>query len=132
MKARAWLLVAGAALLLTAAAVEAAPSHIDAATKFLLAWGRGNWEELGTVAADKVTVSAGGKESVIDVAGKKADATLVFPFKGLSTVRTDGMVTGVAVDDITVRVGGEEKKGKGTLTLEEKDGKITINKLTVE
>ena len=132
MKARAWFLVAGAALLLTAAAVEAEPGHIDAAARFLLAWGRGNWEELAMVAADKVTVSAGGKESVIDVTGKKADATLVFPFKGLSTVRTDGMVTGVAVDDITVNVGGEEKKGKGMLMLDEKDGKITVTKLTVQ
>ena len=132
MKARAWFLVAGAALLLTAAAVEAESEHIDAATRFLLAWGRGNWEELGMVAADKVTVSAGDKESVIDVAAKKADAALVFPFKGLSTVRTDGKVTGVAVDDITVKVGGEEKKGKGMVMLEEKDGKITVTKLTVQ
>ena len=132
MKARAWLPVASAALLLTAAVAEGASSHIDAATKFLLAWGKGSWEDLATVAADKVTVSAGDKASLIDVAGRKAEATLVFPFKGLSTVRTDGKITGVAVDDITVRVGGEEKKGKGTLTLEEKDGKITIVKLTVQ
>src|SRR5436189_47279 len=52
MKARAWFLVAGAALLLTAAAVEAEPGHIDAAARFLLAWGRGNWEELASLHDD--------------------------------------------------------------------------------
>ncbi len=84
------------------------------------------------VAADRVTVSVDGKDSVIDVTSKKTDVTLVFPFKGLSTVRTGGAVTGVSVDDITVMVKGEEKKGKGTLTLAESDGKITVVKVVVQ
>lgn len=129
MKSRAFLVCA---VLLLAAGVVEASTHIEAGLKFLMAWGKGNWEEMATVAGEKVTVNVGGKESTIDVAGKKAEATLVFPFKGLSSVRMEGKVKGVTVDEIAVKVGGEEKKGKGTLTLEEKDGKVTITKVSVE
>jgi len=44
----------------------------------------------------------------------------------------DGAVTGVAVEEITVRIGSEEKKGKGALTIQEKDGKPVISKVSVE
>jgi len=44
----------------------------------------------------------------------------------------DGAVTGVTVEEITVRIGSEEKKGKGTLTIQEKDGKPVITKVSVE
>jgi hypothetical protein len=131
MKRQTLGLVACGALLVASTIVEAA-GYIDTAAKFLTAWGRGNWEELATVAADRVIVSVDGKDSVIDVTSKKTDVTLVFPFKGLSTVRTGGAVTGVSVDDITVMVKGEEKKGKGTLTLAESDGKITVVKVAVQ
>jgi len=131
MKRQTVGLVACCALLVASTSVEAA-GYIDTAAKFLTAWGRGNWEELATVAADRVIVSVDGKDSVIDVTSKKTDVTLVFPFKGLSTVRTGGAVTGVSVDDITVMVKGEEKKGKGTLTLAESDGKITVVKVVVQ
>lgn len=123
--------VVGGALLLSAALAQGA-GHIEASTKFLLAWGRESWDDLATVAADKVTVTVGGEAAVIDVAGKKAEAVLVFPFKGLSTVRVDGAVKGVTVDEITVKVGSAEKKGKGTLTIQEKDGKPVITKASVE
>ena len=119
------------AVLALVGVVDAA-GHIQAATKFLLGWGKGNWADVAATAVDKVTVSAGGKESTIDVAGKKAEATLVLPFKGLSTVREDGKVKAVTVKELTIKVGGEEKKGKGTLSLEEKDGKTTVTKVTVE
>jgi hypothetical protein len=131
MRSRTCVFGACAVLLLTAGVAQAS-THIEAAVKFLTAWGKGNWEELASVAGTKVTVSVGGKESVIDVAGKKAEATLVFPFKGLTAVRVEGKVKGVTVDEITVKASGEEKKGKGTLTLEEKDGKVTITKVSVE
>jgi hypothetical protein len=130
---RSWVWVFGVCgvLLLTVGAVQAS-THIEAAVKFLTAWGKGSWEELAGVAGEKVTVSISGKESVIDVAGKKADVKLVFPFKGLSIVRVEGKVKGVTVDEIAVKVGSEEKKGKGTLTLEEKNGKVMITKVSVE
>jgi hypothetical protein len=131
MKPKGYIIAVCAILLLTAGVIEAS-THIEAGIKFLMAWGKGNWEELTAVAGEKVTVSVGGKESIIDVAGKKAEASLVFPFKGLSTVRVEGKVKGVTVDEIAVKVGSEEKKGKGTLTFEEKDGKVVITKVSVE
>jgi len=119
------------ATLLVASTIVEAAGHIDTAAKFLTAWGRGNWEELATVAADRVIVSVGGKESLIHVSARKTDVTLVPPFKGLATVRTEGKVTGVSVDEITVKVRGEEKKGRGTLLLEELAGKLAVVKLVV-
>ncbi len=127
-----WVTMVAAVAVLALVTAASAAGHIEAATKFLLGWGKGNWEDVAATAAEKVTVSAGGKESTIDVAGKKAEATLVLPFKGLSTVREGGKVTAVTVDDITVKAGGEEKKGKGTLSVEEKDGKTVVTKVTVE
>ncbi|HET7876391.1 MAG TPA: hypothetical protein VFN71_12805 [Methylomirabilota bacterium] len=120
----------GVLLVWTAAAFAA--GHIEASTKFLLAWGKGNWDDLASVAADKVIVTVGGKEATIDVAGKKADAALVFPFKGLSTVRVGGEVKGVTVDEITVKLGGDSKTGKGTLTIEDRGGKAVITRVAVE
>ena len=131
MKPLAYVIAAWTVLLLAAGSVEAS-AHIEAGVKFLTAWGKGNWEQLAAVAAEKVTVSVGGKESVIDVTGKRAEAMLVFPFKGLSTVRVEGKVKGLTVDEITVKVGSEEKRGKGTLTFEEKDGKVVVTKVSVE
>lgn len=105
-----------------------APAPIQAAQDFLLGWGKGTWE--GVTA--KATVKVGGKEYAIDPEAKKADAELVLPFKGLATVRDKGKVTGVSVESITVKAGGEEKKGKATLSLGEKDGKFTVTGITVE
>ena len=123
--------VVGGVLLLSAAfAYGGGP--IEASTKFLLAWGKGNWDDLATVATEKVAVTVGGKGALIDVVNKKAEVALVFPFRGISSVRVDGAVTGVTVEEITVRIGSEEKKGKGTLTLQEKDGKPVISKVSVE
>jgi hypothetical protein len=42
------------------------------------------------------------------------------------------MVKGVTVEEITVKAGGTEKKGKGTLTLDEKDGKFTVTSVAIE
>ena len=109
-----------------------APPHITAAQEFLLAWGKANWEAVKGQAGAKVTVKVGGTAYTLDAEAKKADAQLVLPFRGLSSIREKGKVTGVTVDEITVKAGGAEKKGKGRLTLEEKDGKFTVTGVTVE
>lgn len=123
--------VVGGVLLLSAALAYGG-GPIEASTKFLLAWGKGNWDALATVAPEKVTVTVGGKDALIDVVNKKAGVALVFPFRGISSVRVDGAVKGVTIEEITVRIGSEEKKGKGTLTIQAKDGKPVITKVSVE
>ncbi len=121
-----------AATLAVSAGAALGAGHIEAAQSFLLSWGKAQWEDLAQVAADRVPVTAGGKEASIDVAGRKVEATLVFPFKGLATVREGGAVKAVTVAEITVKVGGEDKKGKGVLAVEERDGKTRITRVTVE
>jgi hypothetical protein len=109
-----------------------APSHIQAAQDFLLGWGKGNWDAVKSQAGGKVSVKVGGTEYALDPEAKKADVQLVLPFRGLSTVRTGGKVTGVTVEAMTIKVGSEEKKGKGTVTLEEKEGRVTVTGVAVE
>src|SRR5574337_568354 len=108
-----------------------APSHITAAQGFLMAWGKANWDGLKSQSAGKVTVNVGGTDYALDAEGQKADVQLVLPFRGLSTVREKGKVTGVTVDEITVKAGGAEKKGKGKLTLEEQGGKFIVTGVNV-
>jgi len=109
-----------------------APPHIQAVQEFLLAWGKGDWDALKAQTGGKVTVKVGGAESTLDAGAKKADAQLVLPFRGLSSVREKSKVTGVTVEQITVQVGGQEKKGKATVTLEEKDGRFTVTGVALE
>lgn len=120
------------ALLGVVPALAQAPAHIQVAQEFLLGWGKGNWDAVKAHAAGKVTVKVGSTGYTLDPEAGKADVRLVLPFGGLSTVRVEGKVKGVTVDEITVRAGGAEKKGKGTLTLEEKDGKFTVTSVAVE
>ena len=105
-----------------------APMHIQTVQDFLLGWGKGTWEGV----TGKAMVKIGDKEYAIDPEAKKSDAQLVLPFKGLATVRDKGKVTGVTVESIAVKAGGEEKKGKATVSLAEKDGKFTVTGITVE
>jgi hypothetical protein len=109
-----------------------APPHIQAVQEFLLAWGKGDWDALKARTGGKVTVKVGGAESTLDAGTKKADAQLVLPFRGLSSVREKSKVTGVTVEQITVQVGGQEKQGKATVSLEEKDGGFSITGVTIE
>ncbi|MFI5340168.1 MAG: hypothetical protein ACHQ7N_10060 [Candidatus Methylomirabilales bacterium] len=109
-----------------------APPHITAAQEFLLAWGKSNWDAVKGQTVAKVTVKVGGTDYSLEAEAKKAGAQLVLPFRGLSSVREKGKVTGVTVEEMTVKAGGAEKKGKGTLTIEEKDGKFTVTGVTVE
>lgn len=109
-----------------------APTHIQTVQEFLLAWGRGDWDALRAQTGGKMTVSAGKSEYALDADAKKADAQLVLPFRGLSSVREKGKVTGVTVDQIAVQAGGQEKKGKATVTLQEKDGRFTVTGVAME
>lgn len=120
------------ALLFVLPAWAQAPAHIATAQGFLMAWGKADWDGLKSQSAGKVTVSVGGKDYTLDAEGKQAGAQLVLPFRGLSTVREKGKVTGVTVDEMTVNAGGAVTKGKGTLTLEEKDGKFIVTGVTVQ
>ncbi len=109
-----------------------APPHIQAVQEFLLGWGKGNWEAMKAQAGDKVTIKVGGTEYSLDVEAKKADAQLVLPFRGLSSIRENGRLTGVAVDQVTVTAGGQEKTGKATVTLAEKDGGFRVTGVNLE
>jgi len=108
------------------------PAHIQAAHVFLTAWGKGDWAAAKAVAAEKVQVKAGDKVFSLDLESGKAEVTLSFPFKGISTVRVEGKVKGVTVEEIGLKTGGTERRGKGTLTLEEKDGKFLVTGVAVE
>jgi hypothetical protein len=111
---------------LAARAEEKAPPQIRAAQTFLMAWGNQRWEELRAVAAEQVTVKVGDKAFALDPAAQKAEVTLVFPFRGLSTVRQDEKVTGVTVEELGVKVGDSETRGPATLTLKEQDGEFRV------
>ena len=127
-----FMIIALALLLPVAPAWAQAPPHIQAAHDFLLGWGKGDWDALKAHAGDKVAVKVGGVDYALDVAGKKAEVQLIFPFRGLAAVRVGANVKGVTVEEITVRAGGTERKGKGTVTLEEKDGKFAVTSVAVE
>jgi hypothetical protein len=109
-----------------------APPHIQAVHEFLMSWGKGDWDALKAQTGGKVAVKVGGTEYTLDAEAKKADAQLVLPFRGLSSIREKGKVTGVAVDQVTLTAGGQEKQGKATVTLEEKDGKFTVTGVSIE
>lgn len=122
-----FLLAVGASL-----AIAQAPPYIEAAQQFLLGWGRGDWQAMRAQALERVTVKVAGTDYSIDLGAKTADVRLVFPFRGLSAVRVGASVKGVTVDEITVRAGGAERKGKGTVTLEEKAGRFIVTTVAVE
>jgi hypothetical protein len=50
----------------------------------------------------------------------------MFPFRGLSTVRADGAVKGIAIQDLVLKVGDSEVRGSGTLTLQEQGGDLRV------
>ena len=115
-----------------AASAEALSPQIKASIQFLTAWGHEKWDDLAQVVAGKVSVSVGGKEYAVDPEGKKVEAKPALPFKGLSTVREGGKVKAVTVNEITVKAGSDEKTGKATLALEEKEGNFKVTKVTAE
>jgi hypothetical protein len=109
-----------------AGAEEKAPQHIRAAHTFLMAWGNQRWDELRTVAADQVTVRVGDKAFTLEPAKQKSEVSLVFPFKGLSTVRVDEKVKGITVDEMGLKLGDNEMRGPGTITLKEEGGEFRV------
>ena len=106
--------------------------HMDAAIAFLKAWGKGRWDDAKPVAADKVPVKMGDKSYDVDVAGGKSEVKAMLPFRGLSTVREQGKVVGIAVAELAVRTDAAEKRGKARLTTEDKDGQVRVTAVELE
>jgi hypothetical protein len=128
MKARIIMFGVLALLLATTAQAEqAAPTSppIQTAHTFLMAWGHERWDEFKTVAGDQVTVRVADKTYTLQ-AGSSSEVKLMFPFRGLSTVRAESLVKGIAIQDLGLKVGDNEVRGAGTLTLEEKDGVFRV------
>ena len=115
-----------------AAPAPGSPPHIQTVQEFLLGWGKKNWEAVRARTGGTVTVKVGRSGYTLDPEGKQAEAELLLPFRGLSAVRVGGKVKGVTVEEITVKAGGSEKTGKGTVTLEEQDGKFQVTGVAVE
>lgn len=111
---------------LAARAQERAPGHIRTAHTFLMAWGNQRWDELRTVAAERVTVSVGDRLFELELAAQKAEVILVLPFRGLSTVREGEKVTGITVEELGVKIGERETRGPGTIMLKEQDGAFRV------
>jgi len=106
--------------------------HMDAAIAFLKAWGKGRWDDAKPVAADKVPVKMGDKSYDVDVAAGKSEVKAVLPFRGLSTLREQGKVVGIAVAELAVRTDAAEKRGKARLTTEDKDGQVRVTAVELE
>ncbi|MGH7319677.1 MAG: hypothetical protein ACRELA_08640 [Candidatus Rokuibacteriota bacterium] len=105
---------------------DGAPPHIQTARTFLTAWAHQRWDDLKTVAADKVTVRLGDKSFTLEPAAQKSDVMIVVPFRGLSTVRVDGKVKGITVEEMGLKVGDNETRGPGTITLSEENGAYRV------
>jgi hypothetical protein len=112
------------------AAVPTRPQHIEATQTFLMTWGTERWDALRTVSADKVPVKIGDSTYTLDPAAQKSDVRLTLPFRGLSTVRTDGKVTGVKVDELALKMGDTELRGPGTIDLAEDNGLFRVTGVT--
>ncbi len=107
------------------------PSYVRAVSTFLMAWGKGNWAEARSVAAEQVLVRIGGDVWALDLSAGQAEVALIFPFRGISAVRVEGEVKGVIVDEVGLKVGEVEKRGPGTVTLERKDGEYRVTAVSV-
>jgi hypothetical protein len=103
-----------------------APPQIQTTQTFLMTWGGQKWEDMKAVTADKVTVKVGPSVYTLEPAAQKSDVQLSLPFRGLSTMRTDGKITGVKVDDMAVKVGDKEMRGPGTVDLKEENGAFRV------
>jgi hypothetical protein len=95
--------------------VSKLPPHVRTALGFLARWGRGPAAvTVSSLASPDTPVTVNGARYVL------RDVVLVPPVIGLSTVRTDGAITGVRVSAMTVRTKDGETKGAGVLTLRAK------------
>jgi len=106
--------------------------QIQAAQTFLMTWGGQKWDEMKAVTTDTVTVKVGPSAYTLDPAVQKAEVRLVLPFRGLSTVRADGKITGVKVDDLAMKLGDKEMHGPATVDLKEEQGVFRVTGVTTE
>ena len=113
--------------------VEAAMTFLKALTHSSRAGEEGDlaWAAARANAADAVTLTVGGKNLTLDLAGKKSDAKLV-RFHKLSTLREGAAVKGVTLESVEVRMGSEAYSGKATVRMDEKDGKWLVTAVEVE
>ena len=112
------------------AAVMPVPQHIEATQTFLVTWGHQRWTDLQTVTAERVTVTVGSGSYTLEPGAQKSDVRLALPFRGLSTVRTDGKITGVRVDEMVFKVGDQEMRGPATVDLTEENGLFRVTGVT--
>jgi len=112
------------------AAVPTRPQHIEATQTFLLSWGSQRWDDLRAVSGDTVMVKVGSSTYVLEPGAQRADVRLTLPFRGLSTVRTDGRITAVKVDDLALKMGDTEMRGPGTIDLAEDNGVFRVTGVT--
>ena len=98
--------------------------QIQTAQTFLMTWGGQKWEEMKAVAADAVTIKVG------PAAYTPQQAQLSLPFRGLSTLRADGKITGVKVDEMVVKLGDKEMRGPATVDLKEDNGAFRVTGVT--
>jgi hypothetical protein len=112
------------------AAVAPMPQHIEATQTFLMTWGHQRWDDLRTVTTEKVTVKVGPSAYTLEPGAQKSDVQLTLPFRGLSTVRTDGKITGVKVDELALKMGDKELRGPGTIDLTEENGTFRVTGVT--
>ena len=112
------------------AAVPTRPQHIEATQTFLMTWGAQRWDALRTVSVDKIPVKIGSSTYMIEPGAQKSDVRLALPFRGLSTLRTDGKITGVKVDELAFKMGDTEMRGPGTIDLAEDNGVFRVTGVT--
>jgi hypothetical protein len=108
---------------------SAAP-QIQTAQTFLMTWGGQKWDEMKAVTTDKVTVKVGTSAYTLEPAAQKSEIQLVLPFRGLSTVRADGKITGVKIDDLAMKLGDKEMHGPATVDLTEDNGVFRFTGIT--
>lgn len=110
----------------------AAPAYIETVRTFLTGWGHESWDEIRAVSGDAISLTLGDKVFSVSPAERKSDVMIVFPFRGLSTVRTGDEVKGVTVQELGLRVGDKEVRGPATVTLKEENGQYRVVSISVE
>ena len=104
--------------------------QIQATQTFLMSWGGQKWDEMKAVTTEMVTVKVGPDAYTLEPAAHKSDVQLTLPFRGLSTVRTDGKITAVKVDEVAFKVGDKEMRGSATIDLTEDNGAFRVTGVT--
>ena len=102
------------------------PPQIQTAQTFLMTWANQKWDDLKAVTADKVTVKVGPNVYTLEPAAQKSDVQLSLPFRGLSTIRADGKITGVKVEEMAFKLGDKEMRGPATVDLKEDNGAFRV------